>query len=427
MMSQSVLPFKLEKTKDEISSHAGLALFGEFIHALDLPAILDRRLPGPGSSVGYRPSQFVFPLLLMLHGGGRSLEDLRRIRMDVGLRKLLGLDKIPSSDATGDWLRRMGDGKGMKRLGRSNRDFTRRVLRSEKDTGYTLDIDASQIVAKKQEAMFTYKGERGYMPIVGHLVENGLVIGEEFREGNDSPNARNFPFIKYCARQMPKGKRIAHLRADSATYQADVFNWCEKKKVAFAIGGHLDEATQAAIKAIPDSGWQPYQDGFIAETVHSMEKTKKAFRLIVVKRPVQRSLFEPNEEPSERYRVIASNRKESAEETVAFYNRRGDASENRIKELKIGFGMERMPCGQFSANAVFFRIGVLAYNLFVYFKMAALPEDWRRCQVQTIRWRFYRIAGKVTHHAGRVSLKVRAWMFALYEEVRAKCWELSRS
>jgi hypothetical protein len=25
--------------------------------------------------------------------------------------------------------------------------------------------------------------------------------------------------------------------------------------------------------------------------------------------------------------------------------------------LKIGFGMERMPCEQFAANAVFFRIG----------------------------------------------------------------------
>ncbi len=425
MMPQTALPFKLEITQDEISSHAGLALFGEFIHVLGLPGLLDRHLPGPGSSVGYQPSRFVFPLLLMLHGGGRMLEDLRQIRMDTGLRELLGLDKLPSSDATGDWLRRMGYGEGLGGLGRSNRDFTRRVLRSEKHTDYTLDIDASQVVAEKQEAKWTYKGERGYMPIVGHLAQNGLVIGEEFREGNDSPGARNLQFIKYCARQMPKGKRIAHLRADSATYQASVFNWCEGEKVSFAIGADMDAAVKAVISAIPDSDWRPYQDGFIAETVHSMNKTKKSFRLIVVKRPMQRELFEDGDESSERYKAIASNRQESAEQTVAFYNLRGDASENRLKELKIGFGMERMPCGQFEANAVFFRIGVLAYNLFVFFKMAALPKDWRRCQVQTIRWRFYQVAGKVTHHAGRVSLKVREWMFALYEEVRAKCWEAS--
>jgi len=268
------------------------------------------------------------------------------------------------------------------------------------------------------------------MPIVGHLAENRLVIGDEFREGNDAPGARNLEFIKHCVSQMPKGKRIAHLRADAATYQADVFNWCEGNKVSFAIGGHLDEAVKATIKAIQDSDWHPYQDGFIAETVHSMEKTNKSFRLIVVKRPVQRELFEnertEEEDPSERYKVIASNRMdEGAEETVLWYNRRGDTSENRIKELKLGFGMERMPCGQFEANAVFFRIGALAYNLFVFFKTAVLPEDWCKHQVQTLRWRFFQVAGKVTHHAGSVSLKVKRWMFALFEEVRARCWELA--
>ena len=80
--------------------------------ALDLPGLLDRTLPAPGSVAGYRPSPFVLPLTLMLHGGGRSLEDLREIRVDRGLHHLLGMEHIPSSDATGDWLRRMGDGAG---------------------------------------------------------------------------------------------------------------------------------------------------------------------------------------------------------------------------------------------------------------------------------------------------------------------------
>jgi hypothetical protein len=79
------------------------------------------------------------------------------------------------------------------------------------------------------------------------------------------------------------------------------------------------------------------------------------------RRPVQRDLFQ-EEDPALRYFAIASNRQESAEETVAWYNARGEHSENRIKELKGGFGMERMPCGELEANAVFFRIGALAYN-----------------------------------------------------------------
>lgn len=37
----------------------------------------------------------------MLNGGGRSLEDLRQIRDDKGLCEVLGLERMPSSDATG--------------------------------------------------------------------------------------------------------------------------------------------------------------------------------------------------------------------------------------------------------------------------------------------------------------------------------------
>jgi hypothetical protein len=100
----------------------------------------------------------------------------------------------------------------------------------------------------------------------------------------------------------------------------------------------------------------------MAETVHCMNKTQQAFRLVVIRRPMQGYLF-CEQSVSEKYTVIATNRTESMEQVVTWYNQRGDCSENRIKELKIGFGMQRMPCGQFAANAVFFRIGVLAYNV----------------------------------------------------------------
>ena len=43
-----------------------------------------------------------------------------------------------------------------------------------------------------------------------------------------------------------------------------------------------------------------------------------------------------------------------------------------------------MPCGDFGANAVFFRLGALAYNLFVLFKLLALSVEWRRYRVQTL-------------------------------------------
>jgi len=71
-------------------------------------------LPPPGSGKGYKPSQFVIPLVLMLHGGGKKLEDLRELKGEVSLRELVEIKELPASCTMGDWLRRMGeDGKGL--------------------------------------------------------------------------------------------------------------------------------------------------------------------------------------------------------------------------------------------------------------------------------------------------------------------------
>ena len=423
MIRQTILPFKLEMTRDMITSHAGLALLGEFAVGLNVLPLVNRYVPKPGSGSGYQPSEYVFPLILMLNGGGRSLEDIRQIRADEGLREILPLKRIPSSDAFGDWLRSRGANGGLSGLEKVNRNLLKRAMKKDVIKHYTLDIDATGIQAEKKTAKMTYKGFPGYMPIVGHLAENGLVVGDEFRDGNVSPATRNLAFITYCVRQMPTGKRITALRSDSAAYQAEIINYCEQERIRFAIGADLDQAVLKAIAAIPEHDWKPYQNGSIAETVHSMEKTEEAFRLIVIRRPSQATLF--TEDEKIKYTAIATNRTWSADDVVAWYNQRGECSENRIKELKIGFGMERMPCGQLTANAMFFRIGALAYNLFRLFTLTTLSPEWHRHQVETIRWRLYQIAGKIVFHGGQVFLKVRRTLWKLFADTRLRIWEFA--
>ena len=360
--AQTVLPFKLAASDESLTAHSGLALFGEYLRAMGVCGLIDHELPGPGSAAGYRPSVHVLPLVLTLAGGGRTLEDLRVLRNDEGLRALLQLAEMPSSDATGDWLRRMGaeESGGLAGLELVNGGVFRRLLRNHEGKDATLDLDATQIVAEKREAHYTYKGEKGYMPMVGHVL--GLVAGYDFREGNAAPTAGNLEFLQACERNMPKGKKITAVRADSAAYQAEIFNWCEATGKVFAIGAHQDAAVKAAIAAIPDGEWKTFRDGEIAETVHCMNKTDKAFRLIVLRRPREQDLFE-DKSPYHYHAIASSRANEDAAATMEWYSQRGDGSENRIKDLKIGFGMEYMPCGSFQANAAFFAIGILAYNL----------------------------------------------------------------
>ncbi|MGH8549375.1 MAG: hypothetical protein ACRERU_12415 [Methylococcales bacterium] len=61
-----------------------------------------------------------------------------------------------------------------------------------------------------------------------------MIAADEFREGNAAPAAGNLEFIRYCEQQLPQGKRIVAVRADSAAYQAAILNECEDKKKRFA-------------------------------------------------------------------------------------------------------------------------------------------------------------------------------------------------
>ena len=124
----------------------------------------------------------------------------------------------------------------------------------------TLDIDATVIHAKKKTADRTYKGKRGFTPMVGHIAETGQVLHAELRKGNVSPSARNVEFFKHCIEALPEGVRVAKFRADAASYQAAVINLCREQGARFAIRARMSRNVRALIAEIPESEWQPVVD-----------------------------------------------------------------------------------------------------------------------------------------------------------------------
>jgi len=384
--------------------------------ALGLPRKIDQELPLPGSGRGLPPSAYVMPLLTMLHGGGRALEDLRELRAEVSLRQLLKMKRLPASCTVGDWLRRMGkEGRGLAGLDKVNGHLAQQVLTRKSGREYILDLDATIIASEKAGAQWTYQKVKGYQPLMGFLQEDegkgeegrgvrGLLIADEFRDGNVPSGANAVAFLERCRQKMPPGKRLVAVRADSAWYQAAVFNWCRKWGVRLVVCADQDEAVKEVIHSLGEGEWRPHRgDREIAESVHTMNGTEEAFRLVIVRWPkAQPELFDP--EPYF-YHVLATSGEEAAEEVVGFYDQRGEV-ENWIKELKSGFGMEWMPCGETYANAVFFRLGVIAYNLLVAMKLLGLPQTWHRHTIGTIRWRLYQIAGQVVWETRRVVLRL---------------------
>jgi hypothetical protein len=421
-LPQLILPIKLEKSEERLTSLGGLVVLEEMAQALKVWKRVDEHLKGPDSGRGYGPSEFVQPLVWMLHAGGRRLEDLRELRAEREVLEELGLSAVPDAGTVGDWLRRQGE-EGVAGLERVNQELIPRALEPEGEE-VIVDGDASEIEAEKQEAKWTYNHVQGYMPLLGYV--NGVCVGYEFRDGNASPGAGILAFARKCEARLPAGKRI-YFRSDSAAYQAEVINHSSQPGHSFTITADLDVAVKREIKNLPETAWQPYRtqegvatDREIAETVHTMNGTKQAFRLIVLRwlNP-QPSLFE-----SERYcyYAVATNREEPASEVIWKHNGRGQ-SENWHKELKIGVGMEQMPCGQKEANAVYFGIGVLAYNLGQLLKRRVLPESYRTATVATLRWKVYRLAGKLVRHARGLILQIKAdtekWL--LLQSARLQC------
>jgi hypothetical protein len=232
---------------------------------------------------------------------------------------------------------------------------------------------------------------------------------------------------------MPAGKRIRYYRSDSASYQADLFNQLEEDGVKYAITPDEDKAVKLGTALIAEEDWKEPLRGCgyeIAETVHCMNETKKAFRL-VVKRwvPRQGELFERGGAGPHFYHAVAKNwleEEKNTHEVFDWHNQRGQA-ENFNKEVKIRFGMERMPCRQTYANTVFLRIGVIAYNLFVGFKRLSCPDSWMKQTIATFRWKMVHVAGRIVKHAGEVVLKLMIDLqkLELFRGIRKKAFELS--
>ena len=424
-----MLNFQISATDERITPQAGLALVGEVYANLGLGDLLDRHLPPPGSATGYQPSDFVLPLVLMQIGGGEALDHTRQLTADACLLKLFGLSQLPDPGTTGDWLRRTY-ARGYEGLRNVITTLNRAVLAADARTDYTFDPDATGIESDKSSAKMTYKGFTGYMPMLGILAEVPVVLVDDFREGNVSPQVGILETIRQACAAMPNGKRIAYMRSDSAGYQAAVINECLQEKIIFGITADLDVAVREAIATIQqwhqcvDKNGQP-TDREWGVVAHTMNKMKEGFLLIVQrwedpKRPVD--LFGKHY----CYHAIATNHPGKGPAVIAWHNQRAN-SENYNKEIKLGFGLEHLPCNDFGANAMYFRIGILAYNLMVAMKWLVLPSDWRKSTIKTLRWLFIHTAGKLIRHGRRWILKLaglsaEAWWN--WRNIRLRCLQL---
>lgn len=144
-------------------------------------------------------------------------------------------------------------------------------------------------------------------------------------------------------------------------------------------------------------------DRQIAQTVHALNRGSRAYRLIVEREP--RRQLDAFRGPYFYHAIITNIPDRSARAISRWHRKRAD-QENLIKEAKSGFAMAHLPCGTLTANAAYFQIAVLAYNVVQAWKLLTLPTSWHRYTIKTLRFRLLRIAGLVVYHSRQLVLKL---------------------
>lgn len=425
MIKQKLFEFNfMERSDDGVTSRAGLIVFDGFLKAMKIDRIISKHMPVAGSNSGYDAWRYIEPLCLMQYGGGRHVADLREIREDRTLQKATGMRRVPSESGTGDWLLRNGEGQGIEGMSKVHMETNVKMLHMDANEEYTLWADPTIIdLGDKDYAEMLYTGQEGDRPILVGLKELPMFVHHKYRKGNAMGGTKEAVQSGFEVVEAA-GKRIKHVALDSEFYNADTINFIRTKDGStFTIVADKDEAVKGLIRGIAESKWKPFYDAHgvktnreIAVTVHAMENTE-AFSLVVLRwKKEQLNLLEPEKYF---YHAIATDLDINAaamiklhEESVPDacravwrYNERAQM-ENCIKELKIGMGMEHMPCGEFEANAMYFSIGVLTYNLMVAQKYFVIREGMQKSTIATLRWKLVQIGAWIVDHSNRIRLKI---------------------
>lgn len=401
---------KLERTDERLTRRTGLILINRFGDKINLASAINRAFRQPGSNRGLDASDYVLPLSEMIIDGATCLEDIRLFENDEAYKEMAEVRHYPSSDAIGDWLRRHGGTDGEGRLWTVISSLIQTMTGG---SGLTLDIDGTLIEADKGDAQPTYKGFRGYHPLVGGCTDLGLFVGSRFQPGNAVPQEELVSFIHQCLNNAPG--TFSTIRIDSAGYNQFVLGDCFANGRRFTITADHDVAVMATVAKIRKTAWKqgknddgttaPYD---VAETVHTMQRCTDAFRLVVkrTRRRNQTDLFDGDHH----YWIIATNipeEEKDAQAIIHFHNARGEF-EKMIGELKHHYGLDHLPCGQFSANSLYFTIGLLAFTLVQLLKRHYFGQEWKKKSIRSLRYYWLHLPSRIISHARYTIVKVAA-------------------
>ncbi len=281
-------------------------------------------------------------------------------------------------------------------------------------------------------------GPAASQPVVVLWAEQDLILHDQFRDGQVPAGCGNVRVLEQAVANLPQGIPRIRLRADRALYETEVLRWCEDAAppIAYAISADLSEQLQAEIVRLPEAAWQlereePEAVRAWAEVPYVPEdgdhrKARPCVRryLAVRIQPRQGHLFADGS--SVHYFAVVTNRTEEGLTILQWHREKAGTVEHTHHVLKNELAAAALPSGKFGANAAWFRLNVLTYNLLTALKRLTLPGDLRTARPKRLRFLLFNTVGKVVAHARQTLLRLSAALqHALLHRVRRKIARLA--
>jgi hypothetical protein len=402
---------------DHAVADAGLALVAVLSEKLGLEALAEELV-----EVHPFPGRRVATLVHAMVGGAACIDDADVLRSG-STAAVLG-HKVMAPSTLGTFLRRFTFGH-VRQLDQLSEALLARAWSAGAGPGeepMTIDMDSTICPVHgdhKQGAAFGYTKVLGYHPLLATRAETGEALHIRFRKGSANSGRGAERFVRELVGRVRRAGSSGPLtlRADSGFYSKHVVKACRDHEVAYSITVRQTPKVMRAIEEIAEEDWVgiEYTDNgqaWVAETTFG-----DGHRLVVRRTKLaepQPALF-----PIFRYHAFITDRVGDAVSLDADH-RRHAVVELAIRDLKEGSGLSHCPSGNFSANGAWAVLATIAHNLIRWVGSLGL-EISGPLVTKTIRRRFLKLPGRITHRARRRQLHLpTSWPWA---EHWASCFE----
>jgi hypothetical protein len=301
----------------------------------------------------------------------------------------------------------------------------------------TLDQDATLAATHKQTALYCYKNYKAYQPFNTYWFEQELLLNSEFRDGNVPAGFEQLRILQESLNQLPVGVEKVFLRSDTAGYQQELLEYCAEGEnerfgvIEFAIGVKVTPSFKQAVLEVRPEAWQPiYREETNGEKIETDQewaevcfvpafaaKSKKQaeYRYLAIRErmsvqpelpgmelPVQLELpFQTMTVDQQTYKLfgVVTNRKIPGSDLINWHRKRCGQSEKVHSVEKSELAGGQFPSQKFGANAAWWQIMVMAFNLNQLMKRLVFPEALKTKAMKALRFHIIGVAGKVISHA----------------------------